>query len=519
MPQKTPIVIIEDVTRKYLYGMKQDEIAKTTGTSEANVSNIIREFKTRIDQKDIEGGITLMRTLNAKNISHGQIISAVGTYGIMQQLGLDIDDKSIDAFLSGVYKEAKSSGIEPKILVETAIQMHELKPHGIPLENMPKYYEDLLAKTKSAEEKLEELEKDLAQREEQKIRADEELQTKLEEAKTTLDTLEEYNENKKSLENKGVSIDDISKISNMLKQASASGYDISTIIRHTSKEGTFEERQSQLEENIARLSKQEQSLEKKIKELEGIVESIQLNIQDLEKTAGQLQHSIDILQYMEKKGTNPTQIIQWGRILKSSGIELQQFDDDLQKFTGITNYIENKKLKLEKLEKEITSLKSRVKTLINEQTRLEAHLDEVQKTTIKSLKIIENSVINSISNVVLSSKESIRSISGETEEKLKKISGMTHEELRNLISALYDFIERTRAASEEMGRMEMLHPIFDIINESEWNPGEAYPVLILILEKFKKQLVSQKADSSMTRSVESLIGYLKNEERRIGITA
>ena len=519
MPQKTPSVVIEDVIRKYLYGMKQDEIAKTTGTSEANVSNIIREFKTTIDQKDMEGGVTLMRALTAKNISHGQIISAVRAYSIMQQLGLDIDDKSTDAFLSGIYKEAKSNGIEPKILVETATQMYKLKPHDMPLENIPKYYEDLLAKTKSAEEKLEELEKDLAQKEEQKIRVGEELQTKLEERKTTLDTLEEYNENKKSLENKGVSIGDIPKISNMIKQASASGYDVSTIIRHTSKEGTFEERQSQLEENIERLSKQEQSLEKKIKELKGIVESIELNIQDLEKTAGQLQHSIDILQYLEKNGINPTQIIQWGRILKLSGIELQQFEDDLQKFTSITNYIENKKSRLEALKKEITSLKSRVKTLTNEKTKLEAHNDEVQKTTIKSLKMIENNVINSISNVVLSSKESIRSISGETEEKLKKISGMTHEELQNLISALCDFIARTAAASEEIGRVEILRPISDIINGSEWNPREAYPVLISVLEKFKKQMVSQKADSSMIRSVESLIGYLKIEERRIGIVA
>lgn len=519
MPQKTSLVITEDVIRKYLYGMKQDEIAKTTGTSEANVSNIIREFKTEIDQKDIEGCITLMRALNAKNISHAKIIPAVITYSIMQQLGLDIDDKSTDAFLSGIYKEAKSDGIEPKILVETAIQMHKLRPHGIPLENIPKYYEDLLAKTKSAEEKLEELEKDLAQKEEQKIRADEELQTKLEKRKTTLDTLEEYCENKKSLENMGAPIGDLSKISNMLKQASASGYDVSAIIRHTSKEGKFEERQLQFEENIERLSKQEQSLEEKIKEREDIVESIQLNIQDLEKTAGQLQHPIDILQYLEKKGINPTQIIQWGRILKLSGIELQQFEDDLQKFTSITSCIENKKSRLEELEKEITSLKSRVKTLTNEKIKLEAHNDEVQKTTIKSLKIIETNAINSISNVVLSSKESIKSISRETEEKLKKISSMTREELRNLICELYDFIARARAASEEMGRMEMLHPIFDILNESKWNLGEAYPVLISILEKFKKQLVSQKADSSMIRSVESLIEYLKNEERRIGIVA
>ena len=508
MPQKTSSVVIEDVIRKYLYGMKQDEIAKTIGTSEANVSNIIREFKTRIDQKDIEEGITLMRALNAKNISHGQIIPAARTYSIMQQLGLDINDKSTDVFLSGIYEEAKSNGIEPKVLVETAILMHKLKPYDMPIENIPKYYENLLTKTKSTEEKLEELEKDLAQKEEQKIRTDEELQTELEGRKTTLDTLDEYHENKKSLESMGVSINDISKITNMFKQASTSGYDVSTIIRYISKEGTFEERQSQLEENIGRLSKQEQSLEKKIKEREGNVESIKLNIQDLEKTAGQLQHSINIIQYLEKKGINPTQIIQWGRILKLSGIELQQFEDDLQKFTTITGYIENKKFKLEELEKEITSLRSRVKALANEKTRLEAYSDQLQKTTIKSLKIIENNVINSISNALLSSKESIRSI-----------SGMTREELGNLTSTLYDFIARATVVSEEIGRMEMLHSISDIINESEWDPDKAYQVLILILEKFKKRIESQKADSSMIRSAESLIGHLKNEERRIGITA
>ena len=519
MPQKTPSVVIEDVIRKYLYGMKQDEIAKTTGTSEANVSNIIREFKTRIDQNDIGAGVTLMRALNAKNITHGQIISAVETYNIMQQLGLDIDDKSTDAFLSGIYKEAKSNGIEPKILVETALQMHELKPHGIPLENIPKYYEDLLAKTKSTEERLEEIEKDLARKEEQKIRVDEELQTKLEETKTTLDMLEEYNANKKSLENRGVSIDDISKISNMHKQASASGYDVSTIIRYTSKEGTFEERQSQLEENIERLSKQEQSLEKKIKEREGIVENTQLNIQDLEKTAGQLQHPIDILQYLEKKGINPTQIIQWGRILKLSGIELQQFEDDLQKFTSITSYIENKKSKLEELKKEITSLKSRVKTLTHEKIKLEAHNDQVQKTTIKYVEIIKNNVINSISNVESISKESIRSASRRAEEEFRKTSNAAQKELENSTLTFTNLISQVSIYSEEVGRMGIAHCIYDIISKSKGDPYEAYPCCIYFLQKLKIWLESQKADSFTISSLDNLIKYLKNEEEKLGIPA
>jgi len=519
MPQKTSSVIMEDVIRKYLYGMKQDEIAKTVGTSEANVSNIIREFKTGINQKNMESSITLMRELNAKNISHVQIISAVRTYSIMQKLGLDIDDKSTDEFLSGIYEEVKSHGIEPKMLVETAIMMHKLKPRDIPLENIQKYYEDLMTKTKSEEERRDELEEEIGQKGEQKIRVEKDLQTKLEESKTTRDTLDEYQKNKKSLESMGVSIDDISKIANMIKQALASGYDVSTIVKHTSKEGTFEERQSQLEENIARLSKQEQLLEKKIKESEDIVKNTQANIKDLEKIVGQLQNSINVIQYIEKKGVNPAQIIQWGRILKLSGIELQQFEDDLQKFASLTDYIGNKKSEIQELKKEITNLKSRVKTLNNEKIRLESHIDQVQKNTIKFFEIMKNNMINSISNTELSSRELILSTSKKGEEELKKTSNVIFEELRNLISELGDFIASTTAISEEVGRMAMLHLICKIINESEYNPREAYPVLILILEKFKKQCESQKVDSTMIRTLESLIGNLKSEERRIGIIA
>src|SRR2546426_99694 len=108
MPQKTPSTVKDEIISKYLYGMKQDEIARTTRTSEANVSNIIRELRAKIGQKDVEQIVTITRALNDKNISHVQIIPSVRLYNIIQQLGLDVDNETMSSFLSGIYNESKN---------------------------------------------------------------------------------------------------------------------------------------------------------------------------------------------------------------------------------------------------------------------------------------------------------------------------------------------------------------------------------------------------------------------------
>jgi hypothetical protein len=103
-------------------------------------------------------------------------------------------------------------------------------------------------------------------------------------------------------------------------------------------------------------------------------------------------------------------------------------------------------------------------------------------------------------------------------EEMKKMSNMTREELQNLISVLANFISQVTVASEEVGRMYMLHTISDIINKSVGDPYEVYPSFISLLEKFKKWLESQKADRSTISSIENFIRYMKNEEEKIGIT-
>ncbi|MDE1818362.1 MAG: hypothetical protein KGI19_07145 [Thaumarchaeota archaeon] len=510
MPQKISSVIREEIMKKYLYGMNQDEIARATGTSEATVSNIIRELKTRIGQKDVEVIVTLTRALSAENISHSQIIPSVRIYNIIEQLGLDVEDESIASFLSEVYEESQNNGIEPKILVETTMRMFKLKPQNVTLENAPKYYEDLMLKIKSKEEKLEELNKEIVQKEDQKIKAEAELQIKLEQTKTTNNTLEAYHMNKKALDEMGVSINDMEKLSNMLGKAASSGFDVSKIIEYTSKKDT----QIQLEENIKQSSKKEDSLKINIENLEITKKSIESQIEDLKKITGALQNSINIIHNMKKKGVNPTQIIQWDGILKLSNTELQKFEDELQRFGSMANYITHKKSELQALKNEITSLKSKVKTLTDEKIRLESNIDEIQKITVKHLESISKESINSISNVTMSSKERIRSLSNETGVELEKMSHTTRQELESLMSSLSNYISQVTVVSEKIGRMEILHSITNIINESEWDPLEVYPDIISVLGKFKKRLESQKADISIIRTIDTLIGYMKMEVGR-----
>ena len=519
MPEKTSAVIIEEVKCKYLYGMRQDEIAKTTGTSEATVSNIIRELKTKIGQKNVEEIVTLIRALTAKKISHTQIISSARLYNIIELIGLNVEDESISSFLSEIYKESKNNGIEPKTLVETTMRMLKLQPQNITLENLPNHYEELLLQIKSSEKKLVELDKEIAQKEEQKIKAEEDLRMTLQNRETTLDTIEEYHKSKKECEVFGASISDMSKISNMLNQASKKGYNISKIIECTSKEGSFEERQSQLEKNIKQSSEKEQSLKNNIEKIENLIKSKKSHVEDLEKITGRLQNSINIITDLEKQGTNPMQIIQWGKILRLSRIGLQQFEDELQKFSSMTEYIANKKSELQTVENEIADKESRIKTLTSQKIKLESSIDVIQKTIIKCIEETGKKAVNSISNVESSSKKSIISTSDITKKELHEMSNSAQNNLKNIAFTCDNMISQVSKLLVDVGRIDVLRPIFDIMSKSKGDPYEVLPSSILYLQKLKTWLISQKADSSVIRSIDDFIRYLKYEEEKIGIPA
>ena len=99
------------------------------------------------------------------------------------------------------------------------------------------------------------------------------------------------------------------------------------------------------------------------------------------------------------------------------------------------------------------------------------------------------------------------------------VSNEVRKDQENRLSAFSDLITQVSKFSEEMGRMDILRPIYDIISKSEVNPHEVYPSCIAYLQKLKTWLQSQKADYSTITAVENTIRYLKNEEDKIGILA
>ena len=99
------------------------------------------------------------------------------------------------------------------------------------------------------------------------------------------------------------------------------------------------------------------------------------------------------------------------------------------------------------------------------------------------------------------------------------MSNATQDDLENITSTFSDLISRVSKFSEEIGRMDTLRPIYDIISKSEGEPYEVYLSCISYLQKLKPWLEYQKVDYSTISSIDNSIRQLKKEEEKIGIPA
>jgi hypothetical protein len=124
-----------EVSRLWLLGKTRAEINRTTGVSSGEISNIIADFKKRLDNYDPEPLKDLSRALNEEHVTPSQ--SAIGFRIHKMIIGMGGDDEKIELFVSSLQKECiqKVSTVEVVPSLQATIDFS--KKGSIPISEVP----------------------------------------------------------------------------------------------------------------------------------------------------------------------------------------------------------------------------------------------------------------------------------------------------------------------------------------------------------------------------------------------
>jgi hypothetical protein len=219
----------------WLHGTARAETERITGISSGALSNIIADYKKRLDGYDPEALKDLSKTLSEENITPSQ--SAIGSGIVKMIIEMGGDEEKIEAFLSSLKKECieKKAPPPPSAIVpslQAAIEFSEKE--GISISEVPGQLESRKTELTNVEAEIE-----AVKAEKNKV---------LNDAILTIEDVNEFRQFRSKLAEVGLTTKDVEKSANAIRNTKALGYDPVKISAQFSRIKSFrsEEREHRL---------------------------------------------------------------------------------------------------------------------------------------------------------------------------------------------------------------------------------------------------------------------------------
>ncbi len=263
----------EGVRKLILYGQSTEEISNSCKVSTGYVSGVATKLKEQLGNKEVTAIRELTRLFNKLEISAANAFDGARIFSMLKNFELDIND--LPTFLKEVYQKCKEENISPSKLAYQCKAITQLQAKSnISLEDLSEECERLLD-TKS------ELEKEISLLEEEAGKAKTETTKSLSEKNQTIQSLQEFEQTKKELDSFELGFNNLPKLIDVLKQAADQGYNTDKIIRHLEKEGIYEQRIAELEQQVKKLEARETIQTRTLNELSKKIETKKLVVAHL----------------------------------------------------------------------------------------------------------------------------------------------------------------------------------------------------------------------------------------------
>lgn len=266
IPESTKSKVIEMWLQNRL---SRDAIAKANNVSTGTVSNIVKEWEDRIGRDRARGLRELSELLNREGLSVAQCAIGFRTMKIFSDQGVDAE--TAEHFISVLYKECKSRGITPDVIVthiEDLIKFSE----NMRLPEINRYVNEKIAQNKELDDKREQVTHSIVALEAKNSELKKSHDLILEQNRKAEGEMKSFLSSKQVLDQYGISITkDIPKFATTVKCIEEYGYDPEKVVREFNDIQYLQDKHRALiiavdekQENLARLDWQYSSLQQAI---------------------------------------------------------------------------------------------------------------------------------------------------------------------------------------------------------------------------------------------------------------
>ena len=211
----------EEIVRLWLGGLQRDIIAAALNLGAGTVSKVISELKSQIGTPTVDALRTLAKELKNQNITALQCAEAYRFLNQLKDANGSLEE--IAPFIVEIQKRCNSSGMSANKIFDICKQISELGP-SISIEKLPESISEEI-KTKQG------LEKDVATIRKTNEALKKEFSSLFDRSRITNYELKKHKETQKTLENYGISLDDLENVVSMIDNLKDYNFEIKGIVR------------------------------------------------------------------------------------------------------------------------------------------------------------------------------------------------------------------------------------------------------------------------------------------------
>ena len=149
MPPPIDGLVKRRVIEKWINGFPRDRIASDLQIGSGTVSNIVSDFKNKLQGSDIDSVRELAADARKQGFTLNDLAAHTRLHNFFHQSGAS--EEKVELFITNV----STAHVPPERILELVYQLHEIsKTQSIPLDQIPSYIERKLEEKQNIDEQI-----------------------------------------------------------------------------------------------------------------------------------------------------------------------------------------------------------------------------------------------------------------------------------------------------------------------------------------------------------------------------
>ena len=182
---------------------------------------------------------------------------------------------------------------------------------------------------------------------------------------------------------------------------------------------------------------------------------------------------IPAIKNLQKNNISLSDLTSWQNMLSANNLDVQNLQKSLLEFGTFSNVLKNLQDQCNALEQTKSTVQSQIDSLKEQKSDLIEYITQSKESSIQTIHEIQNV-----------SKESINDVADSSKKEITSTGAHLTSELSKSVESFDTMIDNVFEASEVLGKLTAIKPLYDIINGVDIPPINAYFGILGFLELF-----------------------------------